>query len=63
MDLSEAENRERCGDGHGFRGLASTIFHENDFYDEPVDLQLAHMKRNKVAKAGSKGSEEDGLRS
>jgi len=37
--------------GHGFRGLASTILNENDFDDEHVDLQLAHMKRNKVAAA------------
>jgi integrase len=37
--------------GHGFRGLASTILNENDFNDEHVDLQLAHMKRNKVSAA------------
>jgi len=37
--------------GHGFRGLASTILNENDFNDEHVDLQLAHMKRNKVSSA------------
>jgi len=37
--------------GHGFRGLASTILNENDFDDEDVDLQLAHMKRNKVSAA------------
>jgi integrase len=37
--------------GHGFRGLASTILNENDFDDEHVDLQLAHMKRNKVSAA------------
>lgn len=37
--------------GHGFRGLASTILHENDFADEHVELQLAHLKRNKVAAA------------
>ena len=37
--------------GHGFRGLASTILHENDFADEHVELQLAHQKRNKVAAA------------
>jgi integrase len=37
--------------GHGFRGLASTILNENDFNDEHVDLQLAHMKRNKVSTA------------
>jgi integrase len=37
--------------GHGFRGLASTVLHENDFADEHIELQLAHLKRNKVAAA------------
>jgi integrase len=37
--------------GHGFRGLASTILHENEFGDEQIELQLAHQKRNKVAAA------------
>ena len=37
--------------GHGFRGLASTILHENDFAEEHIELQLAHQKRNKVAAA------------
>lgn len=37
--------------GHGFRGLASTMLHENGFDDEHVELQLAHQKRNKVAAA------------
>jgi integrase len=37
--------------GHGFRGLASTILNENDFNEEHIDLQLAHMKRNKVSAA------------
>ena len=37
--------------GHGFRGLASTILHENDLADEHIELQLAHQKRNKVAAA------------
>ena len=37
--------------GHGFRGLASTILHENNFDTEHIDLQLAHMKRNKVSAA------------
>jgi integrase len=37
--------------GHGFRGLASTILHENGFQDEHIELQLAHQKRNKVAAA------------
>lgn len=37
--------------GHGFRGLASTILHENEFGDEHIELQLAHQKRDKVAAA------------
>lgn len=37
--------------GHGFRGLASTILNESGFDEVHVELQLAHMKRNKVAAA------------
>lgn len=37
--------------GHGFRGLASTILNENGFDETHIELQLAHMKRNKVAAA------------
>ncbi len=37
--------------GHGFRGLASTILNENGFDESHIELQLAHMKRNKVAAA------------
>ncbi len=37
--------------GHGFRGLASTILHENGFESEHIELQLAHQNRNKVAAA------------
>lgn len=37
--------------GHGFRGLASTILNEHDFDEAHIELQLAHMKRNKVAAA------------
>jgi integrase len=37
--------------GHGFRGLASTILNENGFDEPHIELQLAHMKRNKVAAA------------
>jgi integrase len=37
--------------GHGFRGLAATILNENGFDEQHVDLQLAHMKRNKVTAA------------
>jgi integrase len=34
-----------------FRGLASTILNENDFDEAHVEMQLAHLKRNKVAAA------------
>lgn len=37
--------------GHGFRGLASTILNKNGFDEAHIELQLAHMKRNKVAAA------------
>jgi integrase len=37
--------------GHGFRGLASTHLHEKQFPHEHIELQLAHMKRDKVAGA------------
>jgi integrase len=37
--------------GHRFRGLASTILHENGFEEAHIELQLAHMKRDKVAAA------------
>src|ERR1019366_10033577 len=35
--------------GHGLRGLASTILNEHEFKEAHIELQLAHMKRNKVA--------------
>jgi hypothetical protein len=37
--------------GHGFRGLASTILNEHDFDEAHIELQLAHIKRDKVAGA------------
>lgn len=37
--------------GHGFRGLASTILHESGFAHAHIELQLAHMERNKVSAA------------
>lgn len=37
--------------GHGFRGLASTILHEQGYSDEHIELQLAHQPRDKVAAA------------
>ncbi len=37
--------------GHGFRGLASTILHELGYKSEYVELQLAHLKKDKVSAA------------
>jgi integrase len=37
--------------GHGFRGLASTILHELGYKAEYIELQLAHLKRDKVSAA------------
>ena len=36
---------------HGFRGLASTILHEQGFPSEWIERQLAHDERNKVKAA------------
>jgi integrase len=37
--------------GHGFRGLASTILHEQEYPHEHIELQLAHSPRNAVSAA------------
>ncbi|MEQ1487534.1 MAG: integrase arm-type DNA-binding domain-containing protein [Methylotenera sp.] len=37
--------------GHGFRGVASTILHEQGFDHQHIELQLAHKQRNQVAAA------------
>jgi len=37
--------------GHGFRGLASTILHEQGFNHDHIELQLAHAPRNAVSAA------------
>jgi hypothetical protein len=37
--------------GHGFRGLASTVLHEQGYAHEHVELQLAHAPRNAVSAA------------
>lgn len=37
--------------GHGFRGLASTILHEQGYNHEHIELQLAHQSRGKVSAA------------
>jgi integrase len=37
--------------GHGFRGVASTILHEQGWPHEHIELQLAHQERNEVSAA------------
>jgi integrase len=37
--------------GHGFRGLASTILHEQGYSHDHIELQLAHAPRNAVSAA------------
>jgi integrase len=37
--------------GHGFRGLASTILHEQAYNYDHIELQLAHAPRNAVSAA------------
>lgn len=37
--------------GHGFRGVASTILHEQGYPHEHIELQLAHQERNAVSAA------------
>ncbi|MBB5393053.1 MULTISPECIES: integrase arm-type DNA-binding domain-containing protein [unclassified Herbaspirillum] len=37
--------------GHGFRGVASTILHEQGYQHEHIELQLAHTERNEVSAA------------
>jgi integrase len=37
--------------GHGFRGLASTILHEQGYPHHIIELQLAHQERDQVAAA------------
>jgi integrase len=37
--------------GHGFRGVASTILHEQGWPHEHIELQLAHQERDNVSAA------------
>lgn len=37
--------------GHGFRGVASTILHEQGWPHEHIELQLAHQERDQVSAA------------
>jgi integrase len=40
--------------GHGFRSMASTLLNEQGFPPDVIELQLAHMERNKVRAAYNK---------
>lgn len=37
--------------GHGFRGVASTILHEQGYNHDHIEIQLAHMPRDPVSAA------------
>jgi integrase len=37
--------------GHGFRGIASTILHEQGFNHDHIEIQLAHVPRDAVSAA------------
>ena len=37
--------------GHGFRGLASTILHEEGYMHDAIERQLAHNEKNQVSAA------------
>ncbi|MGQ0430347.1 MAG: tyrosine-type recombinase/integrase [Gammaproteobacteria bacterium] len=37
--------------GHGFRGVASTILHEQGWPHEHIELQLAHQERDEISAA------------
>ena len=37
--------------GHGFRGVASTVLHEQGFDHAHIELQLAHQQRNAISAA------------
>ena len=37
--------------GHGFRGVASTILHEQGFEHAHIELQLAHQDRDEISAA------------
>lgn len=37
--------------GHGFRGVASTILHEQGWPHEHIELQLAHQERDDTSAA------------
>ena len=36
--------------GHGFRGIASTVMHENGFAKAHIEAQLSHKDKDKVGR-------------
>ena len=40
--------------GHGFRSMTSTLLNEQGFPPDVIELQLAHVERNKVRAAYNK---------
>lgn len=48
--------------GHGFRGLASTLLHEQGWPHDHIELQLAHAPRNAVSAAYNHALYLDGRR-
>ncbi|MGJ4748852.1 tyrosine-type recombinase/integrase, partial [Leptospira sp. SA-E8] len=37
--------------GHGFRGIASTILHEQGYPHHIIEIQLAHSERDEISAA------------
>lgn len=48
MALDRMDYKHRMT-GHGFRGIASTLLHEQGWPHEHIELQLAHQERNQVS--------------
>ena len=51
LKMLERIGYHRVQTGHGWRSIASTVLHENDFEESHIEAQLAHMKRDRVAAA------------
>ncbi len=49
LQLIESAGYKHKMTGHGWRGLASTVLHENQFDHQHIEIQLAHQERNKVS--------------
>ena len=60
-NLSPAFSREEVS-VHGFRSSASTLLHELGFESELIELQLAHVKKDRVAGVYDRASRLDARR-